>query len=583
MSIDREESLFLTVSEDHRSRKYPQYIRLMSQPYREAGGMIGAYEGVILGGADKLLGLEELNLWLRRHRYAAYDMHTLLPIAHLCLEYAVRRRLSAQRPGIPAMAEQAARELLDTDPLRLRASSRGWLNIYWLTEQFPQTADDESRRILRNFSGFEHVLQLFLELGRASEDCADAKSLVEQAVVLYKEVFTKYFAPDHSHDELSQYEVSDDLWEGKYEAPDQEEEPSQPDDPQEELEYERASTAEPDTIVLQEDELAAIPEYLAKNFGPSFQTEKAMKEIEGAVCVGIHEGRRLLFTDGLPESAYQETSARAAALRASRDANLQMLEEHKDSARQSIRSIELAFRNALNLKSDPEILPSHHGVLVNSTLWKVGRCQDPQLFHKIFRQEQSTVVVELLIDASGSQSARQAMVALQSYLFSAALSRIQIPHRVMSYCTYGDHTVLRRFRDYDDKAAADEKILEYRATSNNRDGLALAAAGIDLLKRREDHKIVIVFSDGLPNDMVSGRVRAGTPGKYVGDAAVRDTCFQVRRLRSQGVHVMGIFLGDDNELENERMIYGSSFLRIRRAEDFGGSAGKRLSETLLLL
>ena len=153
----------------------------------------------------------------------------------------------------------------------------------------------------------------------------------------------------------------------------------------------------------------------------------------------------------------------------------------------------------------------------------------------------------------------------------------------MSYCTYGDHTILRRFRDYDDKPSADRKILEYRATSNNRDGLALAAAGVDLLKRREDHKIVIVFSDGLPNDMVSGRVRSGTPGKYIGDAAIRDTCFQVRRLRREGVHLIGIFLGDDSELENERMIYGSSFLRIRRAEDFGGSAGKRLSETLLLL
>ena len=103
------------------------------------------------------------------------------------------------------------------------------------------------------------------------------------------------------------------------------------------------------------------------------------------------------------------------------------------------------------------------------------------------------------------------------------------------------------------------------------------------MKRREDHKIVIVFSDGLPNDMVSGRVRSGTPGKYIGDAAIRDTCFQVRRLRREGVHLIGIFLGDDSELENERMIYGSSFLRIRRAEDFGGSAGKRLSETLLLL
>ena len=582
MSIDREESLFLTVSENHRKREYPEYIRLMSQPYREAGGMIAVYEGVILGGGDRLFGLEELNLWLRRHRYAAYDMHVLLPIAHICLEYAVRRRLAAERPGIPAMAEQAARVLLDEDPLRMRHSSRGWLNIYWLTEQFPGTANPESDRLLKNFSGFEDVLQLFTQLARGSEACGSAKELVEQAVLLYKMVFTKYFAPDHSHDELPVFEISDDLWEGKCPAPDQEE-PPEPDESQPELEYKKAKDGSTDGIVLTEEALAAIPEYLAENFGPSFQTEKAMEEIEGAVCVGIHEERKLLFTDGLPESAYEGTSDRAGALRACREANLRMLEEHQDSARQGIRSIEQAFRNALNLKNDPEVYRADHGALVNSELWKVGRCDDPQLFRTVVRQDQSAVAVELMIDASGSQAVRQSMVALQSYLFSAALSRIQIPHRVMSYCTYGDHTVLRRFRDYDDRPEADEKILEYRATSNNRDGLALAAAGVDLLRRPEEHKIVIVFSDGLPNDMVSGRARPGVPQKYVGDTAVRDTWFQVRKLRRAGAHVIGIFLGDDGELENERMIYGASFLRIRRAEDFGGSAGRRLSETLLQL
>lgn len=83
------------------------------------------------------------------------------------------------------------------------------------------------------------------------------------------------------------------------------------------------------------------------------------------------------------------------------------------------------------------------------------------------------------------------MKTLQSYMFSAALSRFQIPHRVINCCTYGGHTVLRRFRDYNDKPEPDRKILEYRAASNNRDGLALAAAGVDLLKRREDHKIII--------------------------------------------------------------------------------------------
>ena len=71
MSIDREESLFLTVSEDHRKREYPEFIRMMCDPYRQAGGMITVYEGVVLGGADKYFGLDQLNLWLRRHRFAS--------------------------------------------------------------------------------------------------------------------------------------------------------------------------------------------------------------------------------------------------------------------------------------------------------------------------------------------------------------------------------------------------------------------------------------------------------------------------------------------------------------------------------
>ena len=576
--MDREESLFLTVSEDHRKREYPEYVQAMSAPFRGAGGMAGVYEGVILGGGDKLFGLGELNLWLRRHRYAAYDMDILLPIAHMCLEYAVRRRLAAQRPGIPVMAEQAARELLDADPLRWRYTARNWMYIYWLTCQFPRAATAESRDILKNFAGFQDMLRLFTRLTQESGGCAGARSLVGQSVLLYKKIFTRYFAPDHSQDILPNPEYgAGELWDEE----DPLEEGPEPDEFQSELNYEKTDPTAAGGLLLSEEALAAVPEYLVKNFGPSFQTEQAVREIERTICTGIHEGRRLLFTDGLPDSAYEEDSPRAGALKASRDANLRMLEENMDSARQGIRSIEQAFRNALNLKNDPEFHRSNHGVLVNSTLWKAGRCEDPQLFRKIFHQDQSTVVVELLIDASGSQISRQSMVALQSYMFSAALSRIQIPHRVMSYCTYGDHTVLRRFRDYDDKPEADRKILEYRATSNNRDGLALAAAGVELLKRREDHKIVIVFSDGLPNDMVSGRNHPIE--KYIGDAAIRDTCFHIRKLRRKGIHVIGVFLGSDSELENERIIYGASFLRIRQAGDFGGAAGKRLSETLLLL
>ena len=163
MSIGREESLFLTVSEDHRQRAYPEYVQRMSAPFSRAGGMVAAYEGVLLGGADKRFGLDELNLWLRRYRYAAYDMDVLLPAAHLCLERAVRADLMAERPGVFAMARQAAGEILRGDLLQYRRSSRGWLYIYDLAKRFPGAETVEDRRLLKNLAGFDEMLDLFEE------------------------------------------------------------------------------------------------------------------------------------------------------------------------------------------------------------------------------------------------------------------------------------------------------------------------------------------------------------------------------------------------------------------------------------
>ena len=335
--------------------------------------------------------------------------------------------------------------------------------------------------------------------------------------------------------------------------------------------------------------VAYYPEVLAGNC-PELEGQKFIYDY-----VGIHRPKDFVhkmakdvlpkYFGGISEKEVQEAANAAYAEYEAHMAQIRVKgsEIIDEARRQGRRSIEQAFRNALSLRSEPEIYRADHGTLDNAALWRVGRCEFPLLFEKIVRQDESSVVVELLIDASGSQSVLQGMVALQSYLFSSALSGIGIPHRVMSYCTYGNHTVLRRFRNYDDHPEADQRILEYRATSNNRDGLALAAAGLDIKKRREEHKVAIVFSDGLPNDMISGRKRSGMPERYVGDAAIRDTCFQVRKLRREGVHVLGIFLGEDGELENERMIYGASFLRIRRAEDFAGSAGRKLSELLLSL
>jgi nitric oxide reductase activation protein len=169
-------------------------------------------------------------------------------------------------------------------------------------------------------------------------------------------------------------------------------------------------------------------------------------------------------------------------------------------------------------------------------------------------------------------------VALQGYILSAALSRAGIPHRVLGYCTFWDYTVLRRFREYDEGKDADRKILEFTSSSNNRDGLALRAAADGLLRRHEENKVLIMLSDGRPNDLVIRRPDMKNKQLYTGEYAVKDTASEVRRLRSQGISVMGVFAGEEKDLQAERRIFGKDFAYIRDISTFAHVVGRYLKK-----
>lgn len=578
----RADSMFMTVSGDHSREDYPEFVFYMSSAYLHAGGMTAVYEGLMLGGADRLFGLDELNIWLRRYRFAAFDMRLFLPVVHSCLEYAVHQRIYEERPGAPAMAKMAASEILSSDPFRWRASSRGWISIWWLLRRFPDLSDHNTDMIMRRFQGFDKALNEYEELLLRAPECEDAESIAKLAELIYKKVITRYFAPQHDLDPMPEWFDPD---HGSDEDEDSDAESHMP-DPERKLGRRLIYGAGGKKLLtdLSEEDIALIPEYIERNFGPSFKTGSEMKKIESELCTGIHEDRKLHFTDGIPrekdEGSQPEDRQRHDPALESYEANIEILHQNEAIVKAGIRGIETAFRNMLRILSDPEIYIADQGTLINNALWKAGRISDLKLFYKETAHNEPSISVDLLIDASGSQKKREAMVALQSYMFSSALSLVGLPHRVMSYCTYGDHTVIRRFRDYSDGPETDIRILEYYAGSNNRDGLAVAAAGTDLIKRKEDRRILVVLSDGLPNDMTAGRASRAKHPKYVGDVAIKDTCYQIRMLQRHGIETLGIFLGDDEELQNERYIFGSSFLHIRRAEDFSGSAGRRLSEML---
>lgn len=448
----------------------------------------------------------------------------------------MHQRIQEERQGAPAIARLAASSILQNDPFHWRASSRGWISIWWLLKRFPDLAGPATDETMRRLSGFDKVLNEYEELIHRAADCKNAEALAKLAELIYKKVITRYFAPQHDLDPMPEWL---DLEHGSDE--DSEDESNVP-DPERKLGRRLIYGTGGKKLLtdLGEEDIALIPEYIERNFGPSYMTGSELNKIQSELCAGIHEDRKLHFTDGIKrdgqEAADKDGSRRHDPALESFEANMEIMHQNEAIVKAGIRGIEMAFRNMLRILSDPELYTADHGTLIPSALWKAGRVSDPKLFYKETFHSEPSIVVDLLIDASGSQQKREAMVALQSYMFSAALSQVEIPHRVMSYCTYGDHTVLRRFRDYTDTPDTDIQILEYHAGSNNRDGLAIAAAGSDLLKRKEERRIMILLSDGLPNDMTAGRASRAKHPKYVGEVAIKDTCYTYHFLCTAFLH-----------------------------------------------
>ena len=261
--------------------------------------------------------------------------------------------------------------------------------------------------------------------------------------------------------------------------------------------------------------------------------------------------------------------------------NRRFLHQNRRVTRQNIEVLTEILNHALMTRNEEEIYASEYGRIVPSRLWKVGRTSGGKLFDLEIKKENSDFVVEVLIDASGSQRDRTSRVALQGYILSEALSQAGIPHSVFGFCSFWDYTVMRRFRDFDEGLEANSRIFEFYASANNRDGLAVRTAGNALLNRPEDQKILIVLSDGRPNDIIVNRPGSKNPTPYFGDYAIKDTATEIRKLRNQGIAVLGVFAGTEKDLLAEQKIFGKDFAYIKDIRNVSRVTGVSLKKQVL--
>ena len=342
-------------------------------------------------------------------------------------------------------------------------------------------------------------------------------------------------------------------------------------------------------IFLDRESSDRMEEYIVQSYGESCIPSRVQRELQNQVCTDTHKDCRIHITRGILHG-HGKDSGRGEYVKKVREENLRVLKSTQLITRQNIQTLANTLKRALLTRSEKEILSSEYGKIQVNKLWNLGRTQNRKLFQREIQREDTDFAVEILIDASGSQQGRQSQVALQGYILSEALSIAGIPHRVTGFCTLGAYTVLTMFRDFEEDREMNRRIFEFYGSANNRDGLAVRTAAAGLDQRKEENKILVVLSDGRPNDIMAGSQSPGytLPGAkktekepYCLDFALRDTAGEIRRLRNRRIAVLGVFAGEEEDLSAEKKIFGKDFAYIRDLSNFANVVGRYLKKQIV--
>lgn len=318
-----------------------------------------------------------------------------------------------------------------------------------------------------------------------------------------------------------------------------------------------------------------------KHYGKECLSPAKTKKIESAIATGMHHGMRLHVTKGNFE---QDMGARffEDQILAQRQETEAIYEKDRHIYERSIFELREIIRKNLLDDSSQEAVRAANGAVDTGLLWRHVILGDDRIFKKNSFEQENSFAVDILLDMSGSQQDRQAEVAIQGFLIAEALTQLRIPTRVMGFCNLFNYQIIRIFRDYKDDSKENREIFSYKASGSNRDGFALRYVFNTMEEIESDTKVLIVLSDGMPNDLLSiGLDTAkGSVVDYEGEDAVYDTAAEVLQGKLKQRAVLGVFTGEDKELDQERLIFGTDFVRIKDLERFSVVVGKYLKSVV---
>ncbi|MEB2630037.1 VWA domain-containing protein [Peribacillus frigoritolerans] len=190
--------------------------------------------------------------------------------------------------------------------------------------------------------------------------------------------------------------------------------------------------------------------------------------------------------------------------------------------------------------------------------------ENPRVFYKKNQDSnEMDAVFTLLIDCSASMHNKMDETKRGVVLFHEVLKKLRIPHSIVGF--WEDANEVREgyqpnyfhvIQSHSDSLYLNSgaKIMQLEPEEDNRDGYSIRVATMELEKRREKNRFLLVFSDGEP-----------AASDYDQNGIV-DTHLAVSEARKKGIEVIGLFLADGGIDESEEMtmknIYGKERLMI---------------------
>lgn len=546
---------------------------------------IALYDGIKQGAFARFYDRDMMGMYLVKKVFLQADETCLTQLAQLCIEEAVGEKICQERPGIRSIQRKACEDILEQEFEQMCAPGNvlGRLRAAVLRRRLDGSSFRAEKKLqeltdaVAGAAGAESTMELIRIVDKLYNRLVDPSfeavhgSLEKVLAVSVKEL-TEYPWEDYLTEELYE-EALESYMEQLTETMTGLEDRSVTENMEEERRKKHKIT------VLPPEALEKAHTYVELNYGRTYLTDTEEKRINHLMCRGIHGDCSLYFTEGILKNPVKRNYQYEYAVRL-RNKNIWLYHDKHRIVKHNIAELTDTLRKSLTLRAETQTVLSDRGMIVPSRLWRIGRSSDAKIFQRELKADAADFVVDVLIDASGSQMSRQGEVAIQAYIISEALSNVEIPHRVMSFCTFWDYTILHRFRKYDDPRTENENIFNYVTSSNNRDGLAIKTAGHSLLQRQEEKKILIVLSDGRPYDVIVNRPNAKNPQPYRGNTAISDTATEVRRLRNLDVSVLGVFAGKEKDLSTEKKIFGKDFAYIRDIRNFSRIVGRYLKKQL---